>query len=73
MSIQKALKAAPFTLRDLAAEIGGSYGTLREWARGARTPSDENVNRIADGLEARAERLRELAQELRSAAGEGEG
>lgn len=73
MLIQRALKAAPFTLRDLAAEIGGSYGTLREWARGARTPSDENVSRIASGLEARAEKLRDLAQELRSATQEGQG
>lgn len=71
MTIQKVLGAAPFSLRDLAEEIGGSYGTLREWARGARTPSDDNVHRIAAGLRARAAKLEELAAELEQA-GEGE-
>ncbi|CAN5888401.1 MAG: helix-turn-helix transcriptional regulator [Gemmatimonadetes bacterium] len=65
MLIQKALQEGPFNLRDLADEMGGSYGTLREWSRGARTPRDENVRQIADAFERRAQRLLTLAKRLR--------
>ena len=70
MAVQDALRAAPFTLRDLAEEMGGSYGTLREWSRGARVPTGENVGRIATALRKRAERLQALAKDLEKAAGE---
>jgi transcriptional regulator with XRE-family HTH domain len=66
--IQKALKEGTFSLRDVAESIGGSYGTVREWSRGARTPTAENVGRLADAFDRRADLLRELAGRMRGAA-----
>jgi ribosome-binding protein aMBF1 (putative translation factor) len=68
--VQDALREAPFSLRDLAEEMEGSYGTVREWSRGARTPSDTNVERIAESLEGRARTLQQIAARLRRAIGE---
>jgi len=65
--VQDALREAPFSLRDLAEEMEGSYGTVREWSRGARTPTDASVERIAASLEGRARTLREIAERLRRA------
>jgi len=65
--VQQALREAPFSLRDLAEEMEGSYGTMREWSRGARTPTDASVERIAASLEARAQTLTQIADRLRRA------
>lgn len=67
-AVQDALRNGPFSLRELAEEMEGSYGTLREWARGARVPTDASVERIATSLEARARMLLQLAERLRQAA-----
>lgn len=67
MEVQRVLREATFGLNDLAEDMEGSYGTLREWARGARTPNDDNVERIAAALEKRAAKLQELAERLRQA------
>lgn len=66
-AVQDALRNGPFSLRDLADEMEGSYGTLREWSRGARIPTDASVERIAASLEARARILIDLAEGLRRA------
>jgi transcriptional regulator with XRE-family HTH domain len=66
-AVQDALRSGPFSLRDLAEEMEGSYGTLREWSRGARLPTDASVERIAANLEARGRILLELAASLRTA------
>jgi transcriptional regulator with XRE-family HTH domain len=66
-AVQDALRSGPFSLRDLAEEMGGSYGTLREWSRGARFPTDASVERIAASLEAKARMLIDLAERLRRA------
>ena len=66
-AVQDALRNGPFSLRDLADEMEGSYGTLREWSRGARVPADPSVERIATSLEARAQVLLRLSERLRSA------
>lgn len=63
--VQDALREAPFSLRDLAEEMEGSYGTVREWSRGARTPTDASVERIAASLEGRARTLQQIAHRLR--------
>lgn len=47
----------------------GSYGTLREWSRGARVPAAPNVERIALSLERRARMLLELSNKLRRVVG----
>lgn len=65
--VQDALREAPFSLRDLAEEMEGSYGTVREWSRGARRPSDASVERIAASLEERARTLQRIAEGLREA------
>jgi hypothetical protein len=66
-AVQDALRSGPFSLRDLAEEMEGSYGTLREWSRGARVPTDASVERIAVSLEARAQLLLQLTGRLRGA------
>jgi transcriptional regulator with XRE-family HTH domain len=66
-TVQDALRNGPFSLRELAEEMEGSYGTLREWSRGARVPTDASVERIAGSLEARARMLIDLAERLRRA------
>lgn len=66
-AVQDALRSGPFSLRDLAEEMEGSYGTVREWSRGARIPTDASVERIATSLEGRARILLRLAERLRRA------
>jgi ribosome-binding protein aMBF1 (putative translation factor) len=66
-AVQDALRNGPFSLRDLAEEMEGSYGTLREWSRGARVPTDTSVERIAESLEARARMILLFVDKLRKA------
>lgn len=68
--VQRVLRDGPFSMRQLAEDAGLSYGVLRAWAMGRRTPTPENLSRIADGFERRAERLHTIITELRRAAGE---
>lgn len=68
--VQRVLREGPFSMRQLAEDAGLKYDVLRGWAIGRRTPTAENVSRMADGFERRAERLREIADELREAAKE---
>lgn len=67
--IQRALAEGPFSIRALAEDAGISYDTLYSWSRGRRLPRPENLHQVADEFEHRAQRLRELAAELRNAAG----
>lgn len=69
MLIQRILDEGPFSMRQLAEESGLSYDALRSWAADRRTPQTGSLHQLAGGLEARADKLRELARELRSAAG----
>jgi transcriptional regulator with XRE-family HTH domain len=68
--VQRVLREGPFSMRQLAEDAGLSYGVLRAWAMGRRTPTSENLSRIADGFERRTERLHAIITELRQAAGE---
>jgi transcriptional regulator with XRE-family HTH domain len=68
--VQRVLRDGPFSMRQLAEDAGLSYGVLRAWAMGRRTPTSENLSRIADGFERRAERIHAIIAELRRAAGE---
>lgn len=68
--VQRVLREGPFSMRQLAEDAGLSYGVLRAWAMGRRTPTPENLSRIADGFERRNERLHAIITELRRAAGE---
>lgn len=68
--VQRVLREGPFSMRQLAEDAGLSYGVLRAWAMGRRTPTPENLSRIADGFERRTEQLHAIITELRRAAGE---
>lgn len=64
-SVRKALRDAPFAMRQLAAESGLSYDVLRSWRSGRRKPNPESVRKLASGLVRRADRLRLIAMELK--------
>ena len=66
--VQRVLRDGPFSMRQLAEDAGLSYGVLRAWAMGRRTPTPDNLSRIADGFERRTERLHAIITELRQAA-----
>jgi transcriptional regulator with XRE-family HTH domain len=66
--MQRALKLATPSLRQLAEETGITYASLKAWSAGHRTPNAENANIVADALKARAAALAELAERLRRAA-----
>jgi transcriptional regulator with XRE-family HTH domain len=68
--VQRVLREGPFSMRQLAEDADLSYGVLRAWAMGRRTPTPENLSRIADGFERRTERLHAIVTDLRRAAGE---
>jgi hypothetical protein len=68
--VQRALRDGPFSMRQLADDADLNYDVLRGWAIGRRTPTAENLSRIADGFEQRAQQLRRIADELREAAKE---
>lgn len=73
MLISRLVKESRVERTQLAKDSGLSYAALHSWIVGAREPRPESLHQLAAGLDVRANRLRELAQELRSAAGEGEG
>jgi hypothetical protein len=52
----------------LAQEVGVSYAALCSWSRGRRQPPSHRLRKLADVLEDRAQRMRELAVELRAQA-----
>ena len=52
-------------LRDGPPVFGLNYGTLRTWRAGVRSPSPENMRRIAEIADRQADKLRGLAVELR--------
>lgn len=66
--MREALEAVAPTLREIAAECGFSYGTLRAWKAGIRNPSPSQLDKLADALERRGGRLAELAGDLRAEA-----
>jgi len=51
-------------MRQLAAESDLSYDVLRSWRTGRRNPNPEGLRKLAAGLNARAEQLRQLAHDL---------
>lgn len=68
--IGRALDGAAGSLGEIAADAGVSYDTLYAWKTGRRNPTPENLARLAEALDRRGEELRDLARELREAAGE---
>lgn len=64
-SVRRALRDAPFAMRQLASDSGLSYDVLRSWRSGRRRPNRESVRKLASGLSRRADQLRILASELK--------
>lgn len=52
----------------LARDAGLSYAALHAWITGIRSPRAGSLVQLAEGLESRADALRELAAQLRRAA-----
>ena len=65
MLARRALEAMTPKISDIADESGLNYGTLRSWRAGIRSPSADNLLRIAAAADRRADTLRGLATELR--------
>ncbi|HEU4881469.1 MAG TPA: helix-turn-helix transcriptional regulator [Longimicrobium sp.] len=53
---------------ELARDAGLSYAALHAWITGIRSPRAGSLVQLAEGLESRADALRELAAQLRRAA-----
>ena len=70
MAIQSAVEDAAPSMRELAAELGVSYDTLRAYAVGRRNPGKDQLRAFAAILERRAKRLHDRAAELRTVAEE---
>lgn len=68
MAVQNALAEGPFSMRELADACGISYGVLRAWSIGRRTPTPDNLRKLADAFRARGERLELIADQLTRAA-----
>jgi transcriptional regulator with XRE-family HTH domain len=68
--VQRVLRDGPFSMRQFADDAGLKYDVLRGWAIGRRTPTAENLSRMAHGFEQRAQKLLQIANELRQAANE---
>lgn len=65
MLVQRVLEQAALSMRQIADYAGLNYTTVRRWRSGDRVPGRENRHRLAAAFEAHADRLRELARELR--------
>ena len=67
-AIQRVLKEAPFSMRQLAEDAGVGYSLVRAWRIGRRTPGSDTLRKIAAALEQRGASLREYAEQLRALA-----
>jgi transcriptional regulator with XRE-family HTH domain len=65
-TVARACTESAGTVQALAQEVGVSYAALCSWSRGRRQPPAHRLRRLADVLEDRAGRLREIAAELRT-------
>jgi transcriptional regulator with XRE-family HTH domain len=67
-AVTRACTASAGTVQALAEEVGVSYAALCSWSRARRQPPPHRLRKLADVLESRAERLRDIAGELRALA-----
>lgn len=68
-SVATACTESAGTVQALAEEVGVSYAALCSWSRGRRRPPAHRLQKLADVLDDRAERLTAIAQQLREQAG----
>lgn len=65
---QKVIRESGLLHFQLARDSGLSRDAFRLWSQGARVPRASSLERIAEGLEQRAEVLLKLAREVRKKA-----
>jgi predicted transcriptional regulator len=65
--IVKALKELAPSFKDVAKQIGASYGAVRMYLAGQRTPSPKICRAIVAALRKQSGRLAKLADELEAA------
>jgi transcriptional regulator with XRE-family HTH domain len=63
-----AIQRSGLSKAQLARDAGLSRAALNAWIAGTRAPGPDSLDRLAAGLEARAEELRAIASKLRRAA-----
>lgn len=71
--IQRVLDEGTASVEDLAREAGLSPHSLWAWANERRNPSPESLRQLADALEGRSGRLKEISGQLRDEARKREG
>lgn len=64
--VKEALEALTPEMKKLAEDNNLNYGTLRAWRAGIRSPSEENVERIAEMIEEHGVKLMRHAARLRT-------
>jgi transcriptional regulator with XRE-family HTH domain len=62
--IAKALDTMTPTLRDVAGRIGATYGAVRSYRLGSRTPPPATVRKLAAALRAQGVELLRIAKQL---------
>lgn len=63
------MDASGISQAQLARDAGLSYAALHAWITGIRSPRPGSLVQLAEGLESRSDALRELAMQLKQAAG----
>jgi pilus assembly protein TadC len=70
--MQRVLEEVPFSMRQLAEEAEVGYALVRAWSIGRRAPLPDAMQRVAQVLRNRGDRLRALADQVEEAAREEE-
>jgi lambda repressor-like predicted transcriptional regulator len=70
MKVREIIAESGLSLQQLNRDSGVPYGTLRVWSNSDTEPTRESWERLAEGLQKRAERLAELAEQAGRAAKE---
>ncbi len=73
MFVRRVIQESELPRAVLARDSGLSWAALNAWISERRTPTPPSLHQLAAGFRNRADRLRELADELDAAAGEGAG
>lgn len=66
--IQEVIEASKVSAAQLAKDANLSEDALYSWTSGRREPQPESLHQLADGLRARADIIRALADKLERAA-----
>lgn len=73
MIAKKTMETLTPEMQEMAESLGVSYSSMKFWKTGDRTPSPENMRKLADLADEKADRLLTLAGRLRNAADRSEG